>query len=166
MAEVISISNATRVHSYRGVLIITDKLSVEAGSRVSLSGYVSDGGASDVFTICRLLDAPMSGKPFISENCSEIVKIPFDSSCLFGVKLYNCENKRINVKSIEAAFITLDTAFQSPMTVNKETNRLEYIFSQNDYKVLVKGKVYDMIVNVVDESGNHSTVLKQKVRFN
>ncbi|MBT0634841.1 hypothetical protein, partial [Pseudomonas aeruginosa] len=66
----------------------------------------------------------------------------------------------------EAAFITLDTAFQSPMTVNKETNRLEYIFSQNDYKVLVKGKVYDMIVNVVDESGNHSTVLKQKVRFN
>ncbi|QIN92965.1 hypothetical protein [Phage NBSal004] len=31
MAEVISISNATRVHSYRGVLIITDKLSVEAG---------------------------------------------------------------------------------------------------------------------------------------
>ena len=52
------------------------------------------------------------------------------------------------------------------MTVNKETNKLEYIFSQNDYKVLVKGKVYDMIVNVVDESGNHSTVLKQKVRFN
>lgn len=49
MAEVISISNATRVHSYRGVLIITDKLSVEAGSRVSLSGYVSDGGISDVF---------------------------------------------------------------------------------------------------------------------
>ena len=163
MAEVISISNATRVHSYRGVLIITDKLSVEAGSRVSLSGYVSDGGISDV---CRLLDAPMSGKSFISGNCSEIVKIPFDSSCLLGVKLYNCENKRINVKSIEAAFITLDTAFQSPMTVNKETNRLEYIFSQNDYKVLVKGKVYDMIVNVVDESGNHSTVLKQKVRFN
>lgn len=166
MAEVISISNATRVHSYRGVLIITDKLSVEAGSRVSLSGYVSDGGTSDVFTICRLLDAPMSGKPFISGNCSGIVKIPFDSSCLLGVKLYNCENKRINVNSIEAAFITLDTAFQSPMTVNKETNRLEYIFSQNDYKVLVKGKVYDMIVNVVDESGNHSTVLKQKVRFN
>ncbi len=75
MAEVISISNATRVHSYRGVLIITDKLSVEAGSRVSLSGYVSDGGISDVFTICRLLDAPMSGKSFISGNCSEIVKI-------------------------------------------------------------------------------------------
>ena len=50
MAEVISISNATRVHSYRGVLIITDKLSVEAGSRVSLSGCVSDGGSSDVFT--------------------------------------------------------------------------------------------------------------------
>nr|AAC24138.1 unknown [Salmonella phage FelixO1] len=140
MAEVISISNATRVHSYRGVLIVTDKLSVEAGSRVSLSGYVSDGGTSDVFTICRLLDAPMSGKPFILGNCSEIVKIPFDSSCLLGVKLYNCENKRINVNSIEAAFITLDTAFQSPMTVNKETNRLEYIFSQNDYKYLSKAK--------------------------
>ena len=136
MAEVISISNATRVHSYRGVLIITDKLSVEVGSRVNLSGYVSDGGVSDVFTICRLLDAPMSGKPFISGNCSEIVKIPFDSSCLLGVKLYNCENKRINVNSIEAAFITLDTAFQSPMTVNKETNRLEYIFSQNDCEYL------------------------------
>lgn len=84
MAEVISISNATRVHSYRGVLIITDELTVEAGSRVSLSGYVSDGGTSDVFTICRLLDAPMSGKQFISNNCNEIVKIPFDSSCLLG----------------------------------------------------------------------------------
>lgn len=140
MAEVISISNATRVHSYRGVLIITDKLSVEAGSRVSLSGYVSDGGTSDVFTICRLLDAPMSGKPFILGNCSEIVKIPFDSSCLLGVKLYNCENKRINVNSIEAAFITLDTAFQSPMTVNKETNRLEYIFHKMITKYLSKVK--------------------------
>jgi hypothetical protein len=32
MAEIISISNATRVHSYRGVLIITDKLSVEAAT--------------------------------------------------------------------------------------------------------------------------------------
>lgn len=31
-------------------------------------------------------------------------------------------------------------------------------------KYLSKAKY--MIVNVVDESGNHSTVLKQKVRFN
>ncbi len=74
MAEVISISNATRVHSYRGVLIITDKLSVEAGSRVSLSDYVSDGGTSDVFTICRLLDAQWAENRLFQEIVVKLLK--------------------------------------------------------------------------------------------
>lgn len=167
MAETITISNSTRVHAYRGVLAVTDELTVETGSRVSLSGKVGDGVLdTDSLTICRFLDASLSGDSFISGFCEDYVKIPFDSSCLLGVKLYNCENKRVDVESVGAAYITIQDSFQAPMTVNKEHNRLDYLFSQDDYKMLVKGKVCDMLVRVVDNSGNHSTILKRKVRFN
>lgn len=167
MAETITISNSTRVHDYRGVLAVTEELSVEVGSRVNLTGDRSEGALdTDTLTICRFLDASLSGDSFISGFCEDSVKIPFDSSCTLGVKLYNCENKRVDVESVGAAYLTIQDAFQSPMTTNKKHNRIDYLFSQDDYKMLVKGKVYDMLVSVVDKSGNHSTILKRKVRFN
>lgn len=166
MSEIISVTNATRVNSYRGTQVVTDNLSVQAGSRVSLTGFVSNGVPSPDFTICRKFDAFLGGQPQFSNICPEIVKIPLDSSSTISVRLYDCSNKSINVDNIQAAFITFNSAFTSPMVVNRNSESLEYLISTSDQILLAKGKVYDMLIRVVDENGNQSIILSRKVRFN
>lgn len=166
MAENISVSNSTRVNSYRGIQTVYDNLTVEVGSRVILSGYPSTGETYQDFTRCLKIDAFIGNYKGFSNICEEILKIPFDSSCTIGVQLYDCLNKSINVNSVQSATITFQDAYQAPMVVNHNKNLLEYLISPKDYSMLAKGKVYDMIVKVVDENGNRSTVLSKKIRFN
>lgn len=165
MANNLSISERLVVSDFRGIQKVHDTLSVKNLSQVVYSGSV-DPASVEPLILCRDFKVRLDGKEFVKGSFKDIVKIPFDSSSKIGVQLYGCNGKVLNVSEIALAFFEVDGAFKSPMTIDSLKNRLYYIISQEDYKTLVKNKVYDTFVTVVDKSNNSSIVLTRKMRFN
>ncbi|QYA57524.1 hypothetical protein SARAHDANIELLE_108 [Hafnia phage vB_HpaM_SarahDanielle] len=165
MANILSISERVVVSDFRGIQTVHETLSVKNLSQVVYSGSVDPASVEPV-TLCRDFKVRLDGKEFIKGSFREIVKIPFDSSCKVGVQLYSCNRKVLNVSEIALAFFEVDGAFKVNMTIDPHDNKLYYVISQEDYKTLVKNKVYDTFVTVVDKSNNSSIVFTRKVRFN
>lgn len=163
MAEdTLTLSFHVRVSDYRqeqssvsGEIIETQKVNITSSGKNS-----NDTGR---VTPCRHFDVPLSGDSFVTGDFKPVIGVPFGSAMYLHYHLYDCKGSKVTAESLASSYISIGE-LSHPAVINDD-GTVSYLFSENDYKTLVKGPIYDTVLSVVDSQGNRSIVSKQLLRL-
>ncbi|CBX44390.1 hypothetical protein ErPhphiEa104_gp047 [Erwinia phage phiEa104] len=163
MAEdTLTLSFKVRVSDYRQEQSSeSGQLTVSQGVNIFGSGQTD--GKSGQITLCRHTDVSLAGEDFIRGSYQPVVSFPFGSAMKLSFQLYDCKGKKLDAQTLSAAYIAIGE-LSHPATLNSD-GTISYLFLKSDYKVLVKGQIYDTVLSVVDSQGNNSIVSKQLIRL-
>lgn len=171
-ASDISISVGNRVYDFRGKEVYYGDVNISVKTEVDLEGRAGAGAVEPTAVACCMFDASLRADyDFVQGQSYEVVKLPLDSSVRLGVKLYSCDNKRVDVASaIQTATIsfldaTENGALNIPLTIDTVHNTLYTILEPSTQTLFTKGKVMDVQFKIVDMNNNASIILQRKVRF-
>ncbi|XAO54226.1 hypothetical protein [Yersinia phage vB_YenM_P778] len=168
----LTVSAGARVYDFRGLEVYYDDLAVKGGVNITMVGKGGEGVTEPVATLCNMYDVSLNNsKPFVQGQFDEIVKIPFDSSANIGVKLYSCDNKRVNVSttikfaSFHILFDNQEVIYQTAR-IDPVSNTISITILRGLYQLLERNKVYDMQFRIADLDDNSSIIFQRKLRFN
>lgn len=163
MAEdTLTLSYKVRVSDYRqDQSSESGTLTVSQGVKISGSGQTD--GKSGQITLCRHTDVSLAGEDFIRGSYQPVISFPFGSAMKLSYQLYDCQGKKLDATELSAAYIAIGD-LSHPASINSD-GTVSYLFLKSDYKVLVKGQIYDTVLSVVDSQGNNSIVSKQLLRL-
>ncbi len=151
---------------FRGVQMEKDDIVIENPVRIILTGVSQGGSMQDVATPCIVFhQSIVAGKEFVKGQIEEIREISLDSSIQLGVKLYSCDNALINPTTFASAYFTFDDELLLNANLDPVKSLIDVVATPVDLAILMRKKVYECRLHVVDKQGNSSIVLTRKLRF-
>lgn len=151
---------------FRGIQIERSDIIIDNPATITLTGTAFGGTLHDVATPCLTFYASMvPGREFVKGQFTEIPEISLDSSIRLGVKLYSCDNILLNPTTFASAYFTFDDELQLFANIDPVESIIYLLATPADLLILMRKKVYDVRLHVVDKQGNPSIVLTRKLRF-